>query len=468
MLNKILRPVISKCVTKPIIIRSIHSPTIGRIVSTPTENLPKTISVKGWVKSLRKQKQNSFIDISDGLSGQHLQVVAETKLIPELVNFHSCVKVEGNLIKSNHPKQPVELLATKLELINNCSEDYPFQPRTFAKSEYVRRQPSCKAKSNSVSSLLRIRNCASQAVHQYFQNQDFVQVHTPVLTSNDCEGGGEVFSVSAPSSPDDGPYWDTPVHLTVSGQLHLEAICNGISRVYCFNPAFRAERGRTRRHLSEFWMVEAEIAFVDELQTIIETMEDLLKHCAQTMLDKCSADLELYAKATKGKSNVDNIEKFVNSNIVIMSYNEATDLLSKQKDLGPLQDGDLGREHEQWLCHHTGGCPVAVVNWPSLIKPFYMRSVPSEPSLVSGVDLLVPGVGELCGGSLREMSHQALEDRLGDGDHGLDWYLQMRRQGAAQTGGFGLGFERMLQFFIGVENIKDTIPFHRSPHSCML
>ena len=278
-----------------------------------------------------------------------------------------------------------------------------------------------------------------------------------------------MFTVSAPASPEDGPYWDAPVHLTVSGQLHLEAVCNGISRVYSFNPAFRAERGRTRRHLAEFWMVEAEIAFVDEIQSIIETMEQLLKYCGKTLLDKCAADLDLYARATKGKSNIENIEKFVTSNIVVISYKEATDLLSKQGSLGPLQDGALGRDHEQWLCQYTGGSPVAVVNWPKQIKPFYMRSVPSEPSLVSGVDLLVPGVGELCGGSLREMSHQTLENSLGDrGGHGLEWYLQMRKEGAAQTGGFGLGFERMLQFFVGVENIKDTIPFYRSPHSCML
>ena len=222
--------------------------------------------------------------------------------------------------------------------------------------------------------------------------------------------------------------------------------------------------------MSEFWMVEAEIAFVEDLDTIIKTIEGLLRHSASTLLDKCSSDLELYARATKGKSNVKNIEKFLSSEIVVMSYREAVELLARSSEVGPLEAGDLGREHEQWLTSHTGGRPVAVCDWPRDIKPFYMRSAASDPSLAAGVDLLVPGVGELAGGSLREASMEALSARLAEmkTDHGLDWYTEMRGQGAAPTGGFGVGFERMLQFFVGVENIKDTLPFHRSPHSCML
>ena len=214
-------------------------------------------------------------------------------------------------------------------------------------------------------------------------------------------------------------------------------------------------------------MVEAETAFVDNIETLIDTMEELLKHTASALLSDCVEDMELYARATKGKSNVSSLEQFVKSKVVIMSYSDAVAMLARDSGLGPLENGDLGREHEQWLCGQCDGHPVALVNWPAAIKPFYMRTVPGEPHLVSGVDLLVPWVGELCGGSLREHCHDTLAARLPP-DHGLDWYLDLRRQGAAPTAGFGLGFERMLQFFIGVENIKDTIPFHRSPHSCML
>ena len=234
MLNKfLLHPVLSvsirqpitvlQCQRQPIIFRQCHNKTIGRIVKVPVNELPKPVTVKGWVKSLRKQKQNTFLDLGDGVSGAHLQVVADTSLLPDNLTFHSCVSVQGELMESGHPKQEVELVARDVSLISNTGESYPFQPRSFVKPENVRKHPGCKAKTNGVSSLLRIRNTASQAVHEYFQSEEFIQIHTPVLTSNDCEGGGEVFRVAPPSAPEEeGAYWDKPVHLTVSGQLHLE------------------------------------------------------------------------------------------------------------------------------------------------------------------------------------------------------------------------------------------------------
>ena len=468
-MNTFFHLTIKSLAPKPLILTPVcHSsslPTsLSKLLASPS--FPSQLTVSGWVKSARKQKLNTFLDLSDGSSSKQLQVVADTNIIPEDLNFHSCVTIKGTLIKSDHKGQEVELIADTVEVLNNCNENYPFQPRRFVKAEFVRQQPTCKAKTNSVASLMRIRNTASQAVHGYFQDQDFVQIHTPVLTSNDCEGGGEVFSVSG-GGGEDGPYWDMPVHLTVSGQLHLEAMCNGLAKVYNFNPAFRAERGRTRRHLAEFWMVEAEMAFVDDIETVVKTMEDLLKHTATKILDTRSSDLEIYAKAMKAPSNIPNIEKFINSSVHILPYTEAALLLADPATkLGPLVGGDLGREHEQWLCRHFGG-PVAVVNWPKNIKPFYMREVVGDDSLVSAVDLLVEGVGELCGGSLRETCAEKLLAGTG-GDAGLEWYSDMRGLGSAPSGGFGLGFERMIQFVAGVENIKDTIPFHRSPHSCVM
>lgn len=468
-MNKLFHLTVKSLSPKPLILTPVcHTsslPTsLSKLLTSPS--LPSQLTVSGWVKSARKQKLNTFLDLSDGSSSKQLQVVANTNIIPDELNFHSCVTVKGTLVKSDHKGQDVELIADTVEVLNFCDENYPFQPRRFVKAEFVRQQPTCKAKTNSVASLMRIRNTASQAVHGYFQDQDFVQIHTPVLTSNDCEGGGEVFSVSGGGGKE-GPYWDMPVHLTVSGQLHLEAMCNGLAKVYNFNPAFRAERGRTRRHLAEFWMVEAEMAFVDDIETVVKTMEDLLKHTATKILDNRSSDLEIYAKAMKTPSNIPNIEKFINSSVHILPYKEAALLMANPTTkLGPLVEGDLGREHEQWLCMHFDG-PVAVVNWPKNIKPFYMREVVGDDSLVSAVDLLVEGVGELCGGSLRETSIQKLKARTG-GDAGLEWYSDMRGLGSAPSGGFGLGFERMIQFVAGVENIKDTIPFHRSPHSCVM
>jgi len=469
MMNKFFQLTVKSLFPRPLVMAPVCCsstvPTSLSKVMTST-TLPSKLTVSGWVKGARKQKLNTFLDLSDGSNTRNLQVVADTSIVPKNLNFHSCVTVKGTLVKSNHKGQEVELIAENVEVINKCADSYPFQPRRFVKAEFVRQQPTCKAKTNSVGSLMRIRNTASQAVHQYFQDHDFVQIHTPVLTSNDCEGGGEVFTVTG-GGGEDGPYWDIPVHLTVSGQLHLEAMCNGLGKVYNFNPAFRAERGRTRRHLAEFWMVEAEIAFIENIEAVIHIMEDLIRHVVTRILDTRSEDLEVYAKATKTDSNIARLEKLLKMDVKILPYKEAVMIISDPATkLGPLVGGDLGREHEQWLCRHVGG-PVAVINWPKAIKPFYMREVLGQEDLVSAVDLLVDGVGELCGGSLREFNYDKLLSRTNK-DKSLDWYCDLRELGSAPSGGFGLGFERLVQFLAGVDNIKDTIPFHRAPHSCVM
>lgn len=425
--------------------------------------------MQGWVKGARKQKKQSFLDLGDGTTAKNLQVVVPSQLLPPDLSHHSCVSVTGHLCESSHPKQPVELRATQVTVLGSCEESYPFQARQAASQEFVREHPTCKAKTNSVSSLLRIRNNLSRNIHQYFQERDYLEIHTPILTTNDCEGGGEVFTVQPPQTKEgEAPYWERPVFLTVSGQLHLEAVCNGISRVYTLNPAFRAERGRTTRHLAEFWMLEAELAFVDSLEEVVSEMEGVVTSCAAGLLSSCSEDLELYSRAAGLNSGLERIEQVASAPWHILEYSEAVSLLARHK-LSSLRAGDLGREHELWLCEHFGGV-VAVVNWPAATKPLYMREVPgSGGELVSAVDILVPRVGELCGGSLREHCPHKLAARLaGVEDNSLDWYLDLRRQGAAPTGGFGLGFDRLVQFLVGVENIKDTVPFHRTPHSCPL
>jgi len=442
-------------------------PSIRQLLAKPSFGDCK---VQGWVRSARKQKQTSFLDIGDGSCSQSLQVVATPALLPADLNFHSCVAIDGELRPSSHPKQEVELVAREVHLLRACDPSYPFQPRQSASQEHVRGQPTCKAKTNSVQTVMRMRSRLSRSIHQYFQDRDYLEIHTPLLTTNDCEGGGDVFTVAAPKKEGEESYWDQPVFLTVSGQLHLEAICNGIARVYTFNPAFRAERGRTRRHLSEFWMVEAEVAFLDNIEELVSEMEGLVKSAASDILENCIQEVELYNKAAGIGGGLSRLEAATTGPWHIIEHKDAAAMVSDpQHKLPPLRNGDLGREHELWLCKHLGGV-VAVVNWPAGIKPAYMREVEgSQGALVSAVDVLVPGVGELCGGSLREHCPEKLGKRLSwHGDKGLDWYLAMRSQGAAPTGGFGLGFERLVQYLVGVENIRDTIPFHRAPHSCPL
>ena len=354
-------------------------PSIRKLLATPNIG---DCRVQGWIRSARKQKQTSFLDIGDGSCSQSLQVVAKSSILPKELNFHSCVMVDGELRPSSHPKQEFELVAKEVHLLRACDANYPFQPRQAASQEHVRGQPTCKAKTNSVQTVMRIRSRLSRSIHQYFQDQDYLEIHTPLLTTNDCEGGGDVFTVTAPKKGEE-TYWDQPVFLTVSGQLHLEAMCNGIAKVYTFNPAFRAERGRTRRHLSEFWMVEAELAFLEDIGDLVNEMEGLVKTAASDILENCKQDIELYSKASGVKGGLARLEAAVEDAWHTIEHKDAVALVSDpQHRLPPLKNGDLGREHELWLCQHFGGV-VAVVNWPAGIKPAYMREVEgSQGSLV--------------------------------------------------------------------------------------
>ena len=357
-------------------------PSIRQLLAQPSFGDCK---VQGWVRSARKQKQTSFLDIGDGSCSQSLQVVATPALLPAELNFHSCVAIDGELRPSSHPKQEVELVAKEVHLLRACDPSYPFQPRQAASQEHVRGQPTCKAKTNSVQTVMRMRSRLSRSIHQYFQGRDYLEIHTPLLTTNDCEGGGDVFTVAAPKKEGEESYWDQPVFLTVSGQLHLEAICNGIARVYTFNPAFRAERGRTRRHLSEFWMVEAEVAFLEDIEDLVSEMEGLVKNAASDILESCIQEVELYNKAAGIGGGLSRLEAATTGPWHIIEHSDAAAMVSDpQHKLPPLKNGDLGREHELWLCKHLGGV-VAVVNWPAGIKPAYMREVEGSHGALVGI-----------------------------------------------------------------------------------
>ncbi|KAL7400738.1 hypothetical protein ABVT39_017067 [Epinephelus coioides] len=434
------------------------------------------IKVQGWVRSVRQQKANLFLHVTDGSSLQSLQIVASSELNDQLLKFGSAVEVTGVLRKSPHQKQPVELEADQIHVVGKCNPvDFPFKIKERHSLEYIRQFPHLRCRTNNFSSLLRIRSEATTAIHSYFKENGFVQIHTPVITSNDCEGAGELFQVepSGPKNDEDENFFSVPAFLTVSGQLHLEVMSGAFSRVYTFGPTFRAENSQSRRHLAEFYMVEAEVSFTQSLEDLTKVMEDMFRSATEHVLAHCAKDVDLFHKhVTPGHR--DTVEAMLKKSFPVITYSEAIDILkcSSQKFAFPTDWGcDLQTEHEKYLVKHCGNIPVFVTDYPYDLKPFYARDNQDHPKhTAAAVDLLVPGVGELCGGSLREERLDLLSARLEEA--GLkdtySWYLDLRRFGSVPHGGFGLGFERYLQCILGVDNIKDVIPFPRFSHSCLL
>ncbi|XP_070554005.1 asparaginyl-tRNA synthetase-like isoform X3 [Ptychodera flava] len=402
------------------------------------------------------------------------------------LTYGSSVEIEGTLVPSTHKGQRVEVKAEKVQVIGPCNhEEYPFKVKTRHSLDYIRQYSHLRCRTNVFGALLRVRNAATMAIHSYFQDNDFVLINTPIITSNDCEGAGELFQVeptnkvqSTEIEPNNDSnnasenFFGKPAYLTVSGQLHLEVMASALSKVYTFGPTFRAENSQTRRHLAEFYMVEAEIAFTQGLEDIMQVMEGCVKRAAQRTLDKCSEDVELFFKyIAPNQRKILNV--ILQKPFVRLSYTDAIQILQKKKGKFkfPTEWGcDLQSEHENYLVQHCGDTPVFVTDYPACIKPFYARENQDDPATVAAVDLLVPGVGELFGGSLREERLDILQEKLQK--FGLkeeyDWYLDLRRHGSVSHGGFGMGFERFLQCILGIDNIKDTIPFPRFPHSCQL
>ncbi|CAH0560747.1 unnamed protein product [Brassicogethes aeneus] len=433
------------------------------------------IVVQGWVKSMRNQKENVFIDINDGSTDKKLQIFIPQKITPYGVNTGSSIRVMGVLKHS--PKGQLELNAENIDLIGECvlSKGYPFMPRKQYTLEYIRQYLQFRPRTNKFSSMLRVRSAANLAIHNFFCNEGFLNVQSPILTSNDCEGAGEVFKVIPESkeiiksmikeglSLDEG-FFNTKAFLSVSGQLHLEAACHGLGSVYTFGPTFRAENSRSRLHLSEFYMLEAEKAFIENIDGIMKIIESLLKSITQNILDTNQADIEVSSESPQ--SDFHWLDKKFN----VLTYDEAVKILenNKNKYKEPFDTNDgFAKEHEIFLVSHLGNIPTFVINWPKNMKPFYMREFSDNTEKVSALDLLVPNVGELVGGSLRENSYEKLKEKIPEGTN-LDWYLDLRKFGGVPTGGFGMGFERYIQFITGITNIKDVIPFPRWPHNCSL
>ncbi|XP_074191806.1 asparaginyl-tRNA synthetase isoform X2 [Rhinolophus sinicus] len=410
------------------------------------------VKVQGWIRSVRSQKEVLFLHVNDGSSLENLQVVADSSFDSRELAFGSSVEVQGQLIKSPSKRQNVELKAEKIEVVGNCNaKTFPFKYKERHPLEYLRQYPHLRCRTNVLGSILRVRSEATAAIHSFFKDRGFVHIHTPIITSNDCEGAGELFQVEPSSKmklPEEN-FFDVPAFLTVSGQLHLEVMSGAFTRVFTFGPTFRAENSQSRRHLAEFYMVEAEMSFIESLQDLMQVMEELFKSATMMVLSSCPEDVEL-------------CHKFIAPGQKIRTY--------AKKQLFNWGD-DLHTEHEKYLVKHCGNIPVFVINYPLALKPFYMRDNEDGPQhTVAAVDLLVPGVGELFGGSLREERYHFLEQRLARSGltEAYQWYLDLRRFGSVPHGGFGMGFERYLQCILGIDNIKDVIPFPRFTHSCLL
>ncbi|XP_072257541.1 asparaginyl-tRNA synthetase [Pyxicephalus adspersus] len=457
--------------------RSLTKLSVQEALSSHSENTKK-VKIQGWVRSVRAQKEVLFLHINDGSSLQNLQIVAEPSLQHSSIRFGSAVEVSGALVRSVGTKQSVEVKAEDIRVIGECdTTDFPFKIKERHPPEYVRQFPHLRCRTNTFGSLLRIRSAATAAIHEFFRNNDYVHIHTPIITSNDCEGAGELFQVQTgsknPAPGDDGGFFGIPAFLTVSGQLHLEVMSGAFKKVFTFGPTFRAENSQGRRHLAEFYMVEAEVSFTENLEDIMKVMEDLFKTTTSSLLDKCAEDLALFFKYVS-PGQKERCEKLIANKFIVMSYTEAIEILQKAPvtfQYSTEWGCDLQTEHEKYLVKHCGDFPVFVVNYPYDLKPFYARDNEDGPRhTVSAVDLLVPGIGELFGGSLREERLHILQsrlDRLGLANT-YQWYLDLRRFGSVPHGGFGMGFERYLQCILGVDNIRDVIPFPRYPYSCLL
>lgn len=444
------------------------------------------VTIKGWVRNRRDSKLGlSFVTVNDGSCFDNIQVVAENSLAnyaSEILNLTKdcAVIVTGKLVASEGASQAVEIKAEQVDVCGFVEnpDTYPISPKRHT-VEYLREHAHLRIRTNLISSVMRVRNTVSMAVHEYLQQNGFFWVHTPLITASDCEGAGELFKVSTldfKNPPRDAlgnidykqDFFGRETYLTVSGQLNVETYCMGLSKVYTFGPSFRAENSNTTRHLAEFWMVEPEIAFAD-LMGNAAVAQGMLKHVFKTVLEKNSDDMNFFAQFID-KDVVTRLEKMVTDDFEMITYTDAIARLEKsgQKFENPLYWGvDMASEHERFLCETLIGKPTIVTNYPKDIKAFYMRQN-EDGKTVAAMDILAPGVGEIIGGSQREERYDVLVQRMQEMNidpTGLGWYLDLRRYGTAIHSGFGLGLERAVSYITGVQNIRDIIPFPRTPKS---
>jgi asparaginyl-tRNA synthetase len=442
----------------------------------------EAILVRGWLRTRRDSKDFSFLELNDGSCLRNLQIIAKNTLpnyaaVQRLITGAS-IAVRGALVPSQGKGQSWEVVADSVEIIGASDDTYPLQKKGHT-PEFLREIAHLRPRSNLFGCVFRVRSRLAFAIHQFFQERGFVYVHTPIITGSDCEGAGELFRVTTidPKNPprlpdgeldDAKDFFARRTYLTVSGQLEAEAFASALSKVYTFGPTFRAENSNTSRHANEFWMIEPEMAFCD-LEGDMDLAEELVKYLVCDIRENCPEELDLFAKFVD-KELLSRLDFVVERPFQRISYTEAVELLrrSGERFEFPVEYGlNLQSEHERWLTEKHFKSPLTVFNYPKEIKPFYMR-LNDDNKTVTAMDLLVPGIGEIVGGSQREERLDVLEANLRRHKMNLadyKWYLDLRRYGTVPHAGFGLGFERMLMFVTGVANIRDVIPFARTPGS---
>ena len=436
----------------------------------------QTVCLQGWIRNHRKQKNMGFIDFFDGTCFKNPQVVYDANIADfETVQTYrvgAAITVTGTVVPSYKDPETPEIQASQIVLEGDCPEDYPLQPKRHT-LEYLREIAYLRPRTRLFQAVFRVRSVASMAIHTYFQDRGYLYVHTPLITANDAEGAGNTFTVTTlpPEEQKDGSndFFGKPTSLAVTGQLEAETFAMAFSKVYTFGPTFRAENSNTKTHAAEFWMIEPEIAFCD-IHQLMDIEEDFLKYLVKTVLEKCPDELAFLDQFTKS-GLLDKLGALATAGAARVTHEEAITILKNagvEWRFQPEYGQDIAKEHEKYLTEVHFKSPVFVYDWPKDIKAFYMYQN-DDGKTVAAVDLLVPGAGELMGGSQRETRYDLLTarmDQMGISKEAMYWYVNLRKYGGCTHSGFGMGFERLLIYLTGVDNIRDVIPYSRTPMNC--
>ncbi|MBR1377437.1 MAG: asparagine--tRNA ligase [Bacilli bacterium] len=445
------------------------------------EYVGSEVELQGWVRNHRKQKEFGFIEFSDGTTFKRMQIVYTNELKNfddiQKIRVGSSISIKGVLAKSEGKGQDYEIKATEVTLLGDSDEDYPIQPKRHS-NEFLREQAYLRPRTNLFNAVFRVRSVAAMAIHTYFQDHNYVYVHTPLITTADCEGSDQMFKITTldfknlPKKDGEVDFskdlFGKEAYVTGTGQLHGEAFAMAFRNIYTFGPTFRTEKSNTKTHANEFWMIEPEIAFCD-LNKLMDIEEDMLKSVVKYVMDRCPDELEFFDKFVEN-GLLDKLNKLVNSKFTRITHEDTIKILKEAKvkwEFEPEYGEDIAKEHEKYITEYFNG-PVFITNWPKDIKAWYMK-LNDDGKTVAAVDLEVPGAGELMGGSEREIDYDKLVNRMNEMNvdrNTVEWFLNLRRYGGCVHSGFGMGFERLIIYLTGVENIRDVIPFPRTPGNC--
>lgn len=456
--------------------------TIKDLYRDSEKYIGQEVEISGWVRTVRDSKTFGFIELNDGSFLNNLQIVFTDKLSNFTdvckVTISSTLIVKGTIVKTENAKQPFEMQASSVEIFNLADSSYPLQKKRHS-FEYLRTVAHLRPRTNTFSAVFRVRSVAAFAIHEYFQKNGYVYLNSPIITCADCEGSAEMFKLTTldldkPLPQKDGhtdfsqDIFGKKAYITGSGQLHGETFSQAFGKIYTFGPTLRSENSNTKTHANEFWMMEPEISFCD-LEELMNIEEDFLKYVVKAVLERCPEEMEFFDKFVEN-GLIEKLKRVISSSFTRIDHKEAIDILKKADrkwEFQPEYGEDLAKEHEKYITEYFNG-PVFVKNWPKDIKSYYMKLNP-DGKTVAAVDLEVPGAGEIMGGSQREEDYDKLVARMNEMHINTDelyWYLDLRKYGSVIHSGFGLGFERLLMYLTGMENIRDVIPYPRTPNNC--